>query len=87
MCADAFAAAAIGSFAERAAIAVGIENANDARNARLDGPAARIAGSCHGAHGGAVIGTITRDDFVASGEQPRHLHSVFVGFRAAQSEE
>src|SRR6266850_79441 len=71
---------------ERAAIAVGIEDANDSRNTRLDGPAPRIAGSGHRTHGGAVIGTIARDDFAAAGKELRHFHGVFVRFSAAQCE-
>src|SRR6266850_6962723 len=71
---------------ERAAIAVGIEDANDSRNTGLDGPAPRIAGSGHRTHGGAVIGTIARNNFVAAGKEFRHFHGVFVGFSAAQRE-
>src|SRR5258708_3479414 len=71
---------------ERAAIAVGIEDANDSRNTRLDGPAPWIAGSGHRTHGGAVIGTIACNDLVAAGEELRHFHGVFVRFSAAQRE-
>src|SRR5258708_29783156 len=71
---------------ERAAIAIGIEDANDSRNTRLNGPAPRIAGSGHRTHGGAVIGTITRNDFVAAGKEFRHFNGVFVRFSTAQCE-
>src|SRR5437879_8067339 len=71
---------------ERAAIAVGIEDANNSRNTRLDGPAPRIAGGGHRTHGGAVIGTIARNDLVAASKEFGHFHGVFVRFSAAQCE-
>src|ERR1700730_2414387 len=83
---NAFAMTCLHLLSEWAAIAVGIEDANDSRNTRLDGPATRIAGGAHRTHGGAMIGTIARNDFVAAGKEFRHFHGVFVCFSAAQCE-
>ena len=52
----------------RAAVGVRVERAHDARHARLDGPAARIAGERDGPVGGAVVGAVARDDLVAAGD-------------------
>jgi len=71
---------------ERAAIAVRIEHANDARKARLDRPTPRITRRGHRTHGGAVIRTIARDNLLAAGKKLRHFHGVFIGFGAAQCE-
>src|SRR6266851_6785915 len=71
---------------ERTTIAIGIEDANDSWHSRLDWPTPRITRGGHRTHGGTVIGTVASDDFVPAGEESRHLHGVFVGFRAAQRE-
>src|ERR1700682_496890 len=83
---NAFAMACFDLLSERAAIAVRIEDANNSRDTRLNGPAPGITGSGHRTHGGAVIGTIARNDFVAAGKEFRHFHGVFVRFSAAQCE-
>src|SRR5271157_4577468 len=83
----AFAVARFHFLPERAAITVGVEDANDARNTRLDGPTPRITGSRHRAHCGAVIRAVARDDLVAACKELRHLHGIFVGFCTAQREE
>ena len=60
---------------------------NHARNPRLRGPSARIAGKTHRSRGRAVIGTIARDDLVASRKEARDLDGVLVGLSAAVGEE
>src|SRR5208282_4169236 len=64
-----------------------IEHMNDARNARLRGPSARIAGKTHRPSGCAMIRTITRQDLVATSEEARDLDGVLVGLGAAVGEE
>ena len=64
-----------------------IEHVNDARNARLGGPSAGIAGKSHRSGGCTVIGAVAREDLVASGEEARELDRVLVGFGPAVGEE
>src|ERR1700693_1748624 len=79
-----FAVAGFYFLPEWTTIAIGIEDANDSWHSGLDWPTPRITRGGHRTHRGTVIGTIASDDFVAAGNQPGHLHGVFVGFRAAQ---
>src|SRR5580700_2870435 len=60
---------------------------HDARNARLRGPSAWVAGKTHRASGRAVIRAIAGDDLVAAGEKARELEGVLVGIGAAVGEE
>ena len=69
---------------ERAAITVGIEDANDTWNTRLDGPTPWIARSGHRTHCRAVVGAVAGDDFFAARNEFGHFHGVFVRFGAAQ---
>jgi hypothetical protein len=66
---------------------VRVEDSDDTGDARLGGPAARIAGERDAARGGAVVGAIARDDFVAAGEEAGDLDGVLVGFGAAVGKE
>ena len=84
---DALAMAGFHFLAEGAAITVGIEDAHDSGNPRFDGPAARIAGGGHGAHGGTMVRTIAGDNFFAASEELGHFHGVFIGFGPAEGEE
>src|SRR5271170_4030387 len=59
---------------------------NHARNARLRGPSARIAGKADRARSRAMIGAIASDDLVASGEEASDLDSVLIGIGAAVGE-
>ena len=70
-----------------AAIAVRIEHADDAGDARLGGPAARVAGQRDRAGGGAVVRAVARDDLLAAGDPARDLDGVLVGLGAAVGEE
>ena len=64
-----------------------IQHMDDARDARFGGPASRIAGEGDAAGRRAVIGAITREDFVTARRHPRQLDGVLVRFRAAVGEE
>ena len=66
---------------------IGIEHAHHARNARLGGPAPRIAGQRNAARGRAVVGAVARHDLVPSGKEARDLDGVLVGLGAAVGEE
>ena len=60
---------------------------NHARNARLRGPSARIAGETHRSRSRAVVRTIAGNDLVTSGEEARDLDGVLVGIGSAVGEE
>src|SRR5258708_14866429 len=59
---------------------------HDTRNARLRGPASRIAGERDAAGRGAVVRAIARENLVTSGRHPREPDRVLVGFGAAVGE-
>ena len=64
-----------------------IEHAHHARNSRLSGPSAGIAGQRDRARSRAMIRAIARDDFVSSSKKARQLDSVLGGFGAAIGKE
>ena len=73
--------------AGRAAIRVGVEHPHDAGEARLGGPAARIAGQRDRPGGCPVVGPVARDDLVAAGVPARELDRVLVRLGATVREE
>src|SRR4029077_14211950 len=83
---NAFAVACFDFLSERTAVTVGIEDANDTWNTRLDGPTPRITGSSHRTHCRAVVGAVSRDDFFAARYEFGHFHGVLVRFGTAQRE-
>ena len=62
-------------------------NPKNSGNARLGRPSAWITGQRQGARGPAVIGTITRANFMTSGEQTRDANRILIRFGAPISEE
>src|SRR5579863_9256330 len=66
---------------------IGIEHVDNARNARLGGPSAGVAGKTDRARGRAVIRAVAGDDLMASGEEARELDGILVGVGAAVGEE
>ena len=69
------------------AVRVRVEHAHDTRDARLRGPAARVAGERDRAGGCTVVRAVARDDLVPSGVPARELDGVLVRFGAAVREE
>ena len=70
-----------------AAVGVGVEHPHDAREPRLGGPAARVAGERDRPAGGAVVAAVARDDLVPAGRPARELDRVLVRLGAAVREE
>ena len=70
-----------------AAVRVRVEHAHDAGDARLGGPAARVAGERDRAGRRAVVAAIARDDLVAAGVPACELDRVLVRLGAAVREE
>ncbi len=66
---------------------VGIEHVDHARNARLGGPAPRVAGQGDRPGGAAVIRPVAGHDLVAPGVEAGELDRVLVGLGAAVGEE
>ncbi len=73
--------------AGRAPVGVRVEHPDDAGHARLDGPAAGIAGQRHGAVRRSVVGAVPGDDLVPAGVEAGELDGVLVRLRAAVREE
>src|SRR5438034_10174916 len=82
---NAFAMACFDFLSERAAITVGIEDANDTWNTRLEGPTPWIARSGHRTHCRAVVGAVAGDEFFAARNAFGRFHGVLVRFCAAPS--
>ena len=72
--------------AKSAAVLVWIGGPQHARNARLRGPAPRLAGQRERAIGGSVVRATPRHDLLPSGGQPGDLHRVIRRLGAAQRE-
>src|SRR5258708_39835649 len=65
---------------------VEIRDAENARDARLGRPAARIAGQRQRARSSAVIRPVPRGNFVTAGEEPRDADRFLVRLGAAVGE-
>src|SRR6185436_14646385 len=66
---------------------VEVGGADDTGDARLRGPAPRVAGERDGARRAAVVRAIAHEDLVAAGHYPRHPDGVLVGLGPAVGEE
>ena len=73
--------------AERVAVGVGAEEVHHAGDARLGGPAARVAGQGDGPRGGPVVALPGSVDLLPTGEPAGGLDGVLVGLRPAVGEE
>ena len=67
--------------------AVGVRIADDADDARLVGPAARVAGQRHRPERGAVVRAVAGQDLVLAADVPGELDRVLDRLRAAEREE
>src|SRR4051812_34057780 len=72
---------------EVAAIAVGIEEAHSASDARLDGRAARVAGRAQASERRAVKAAVLRENLRPTRDQPGHDERLVVRLAAAVDEE
>src|SRR5579884_1542979 len=67
----------------RAAVGIGIEHPDHARDARLGRPAPRVAGQGDGAGRGPVVGAVAGDDLLPARVPAGQLDGVLVGLGAA----
>ena len=65
---------------------MGVEDADNAGDARFDGQAAGVATGADCAIGRAVVGTVTGDDLLSARKQAGNLDGVFCRFRPAEGE-